>query len=161
MSQTSYQIYTDRAFAGQVYDLNDNTVIITMENPSNSLYFGRGVAKISGNANGVDLLAANTDTFMGVVIRDLTQPSAGYFPVNSAVPVIRKGMVWVEVEENVTPDDVPLMRVDAVGGKLPGNFCKTADGVHTVALTTARFVLVDSFTDKNSVRIALLDLSLI
>jgi hypothetical protein len=165
--QTSYQIYADRAVCGDAYDINDNTEDITLANASNNtIYFGRMVVQVSGSAGQIDRPSATGQVIAGVARRDINEAQAGFYALQSAVSVRKKGIIWVEVDQDVTPDDAVYMRFAANGARTSLGVCRKDDdklnGVATADLVTgARFVFLNSFTDKNGVKIAAVDLTLI
>jgi hypothetical protein len=139
-----------------------------MCNTANQVYYGRGVIKLSGTADGCDIPATNTQQFEGVALWDINNPYAGYYLVNSAIPVLKLGRCFVEVAEAMTPDQTILMEVGSAavgaglpysGNHVPGRFCVTADGNNTVALTTVKIELINSFTDKNGIKVALVNIA--
>ena len=154
--QSSYSVYVDQGSVGDRYDVGEHD-IVSMVNPVDTIFYGRGVVKLSGNAKGVRLPTLNSDVFEGVALRDIGNPYPGYYNAKSAIPVLKMGRCFVEVSETVTPDGVLLMEVDSSGAHVAGRFCITADGAHTMAITSARLELINSFVDKDGVKVALIN----
>ncbi|NIQ92385.1 MAG: hypothetical protein GWN93_26765 [Deltaproteobacteria bacterium] len=110
MSQTSYPLDQGVAIKGQPADNNDpGNDIVTYNNPDDQIVFGRGVVKKAGDENGAKLPASGSDDFLGVALRNM-QLTDEYYPVKSALPVFKRGRIYVEVEEAVTPDDDVYVR---------------------------------------------------
>jgi len=101
--QTSYNFEMAVGTKGQRAD-NGHYDILSKNNPVDRLYFGRGVAKVAGDEDGVQLPDAADNRFEGCVLRDMGEPNE-YFEPLSSVPVVQRGRIFVEVEEAVTPDD--------------------------------------------------------
>ena len=63
------------------------------------------------------------------------------YPEKAMVNAMRRGRVWVVVEESVTSDDPVYLRFRADGAtKQPGQFRKSSDSGNAVLLSGARFV---------------------
>ncbi len=63
------------------------------------------------------------------------------YPQYSMVNAVRKGRIWVTVEEAVTSDDSVYLRFKANGtGKDPGQFRKSSDSSKAILVSGARFV---------------------
>lgn len=163
--QTAYNSFPPDPRAGSLADLNES-IIVTRYSDAN-LPFGRLVVLDASTTDSkqmvkVKLPAAATDVYNtdnyqkveGVVVTTQAQQSEyGLAPV-SALPeylagqpinVIRHGIVWVYVEEAVTPADQPFVRHTAgtagYAGTLPGNFNKGTDSGNSVSLgANARFM---------------------
>ncbi|HCU25446.1 MAG TPA: hypothetical protein DF383_10555 [Deltaproteobacteria bacterium] len=110
MSQTAYPLTQPIGVNGQLADTGFHDVL-TYNNPSVVIPFGRLLEKISGDANGVQLPDDGSANIVGVSLRDISREGTNY-PLQSPVAVLRKGRMLVEVEEAVTPDSVPHYRFD-------------------------------------------------
>ncbi|HEX5034648.1 MAG TPA: hypothetical protein VFW62_09225 [bacterium] len=108
MSQTAYPLNMPIGIEGQLSDSGPHDVL-TYNNPSQAIPAGRALEKISGDANGVQLPDDGSANIVGLSLRDRAQESAAS-PVQSAIPVLRKGRILVAVEENVTPESTPHYR---------------------------------------------------
>lgn len=102
MSQTTYSDEMAVGLKGMPAD-NGPKDIVTYNNPVDLITFGRAVAKVSGDADGIELPDGSGSIIKGVAVRGMTEEHE-YFPALSAVPVMKKGRILVEVEQDVTPD---------------------------------------------------------
>lgn len=94
-----------------------NNDILTYNNPVIAIPAGRALFKIIGDDDGVklpDLDAAAR--VVGVAVRTLAMEVDAdgniVYPPKSAISGIRKGRIYVKVEEAVTPDDAVFVRFD-------------------------------------------------
>jgi len=113
MSQDTVSRTQDLSVPGVLSSLNPKTVR-TYENLNEIIPFGRGVDKISGQENGAKLPdVGGSGDLLGVVIRDLNRGAvaeAEAYPINSAIGVLKKGSIYVEVESAVDTDDSVYVR---------------------------------------------------
>lgn len=115
------------------------------ENASASLFFGR-MAKVGSEDDGAATISAATDLLKGVLVRtDGREPSVelaadGGLAVNMMGTFMRRGRIWAEVEEAVTPASVVRLRVVADTEGPVGRFADTADAGKTVKLNSARYL---------------------
>lgn len=138
MSQTSYNLEHGIAISGGLADLNDSARD-SYHNPADEIKFGRMVAKVSGDDDGCEQPDSAGADLLGIAIRKLSTESDKY-DVDSAVAVLRKGRIFVEVEEAVTPDsDVFVRHTAGGGGSELGIFRTDADTASAVQVTNARF----------------------
>lgn len=117
MAQTAYN---DALAAGVAGDLgaDDDRQIQTYLNTTEDVPFGRACAKIAATDNGVDLPSTAGDLIVGVAVRKQDSVSGKYAYDSVAlcgepVNVLRKGTIYVEVDEAVTPDDDVFVRFAA------------------------------------------------
>lgn len=90
------------------------------------------------------------------VARDPNFPtSSATYPIGSGVPVVRRGLVWVRVEEAVTPASTVYVRYDTGTGSQKGAFRASADSSTAAAVTGAKYR-----TSASADGLALLDLNL-
>ena len=88
--------------------------------------------------------AGTTANFEGVAVMDhnreqqLVTGTTAY-AINEPVNVLRKGNVYVKVEEAVTPDDTVYLRIKTNGTALRGNFAKSSHSSECIAITGAKF----------------------
>ena len=169
--QTSYTNFPNPPRAGSLADLNEG-IVVTRASASD-IPFGRFVVLDQGSDGAADLLdnkaiplvklpgaatdVYNSDNFQkceGIVV--VTQSQQAQYGLDAtATPsqylagqpmnVIRHGLVWVYVEEAVTPADNPYVRhtagADSYAGTLAGNFNKGTDSSKSVSLgANARFM---------------------
>jgi len=156
--QTAYNSFPPNPRAGSLADLNES-IIVTRFSDAN-MPFGRLVVLDASTADSRQMVKVklpssaasvyNSDNYQLVegivVVTQAQQAEYGLSPV-SALPeylsgqpinVIRHGIVWVYVEEAVTPADQPYVRHTAgsasYAGTLPGNFNKGTDSSNSVTL---------------------------
>lgn len=172
--QTTYNLAPPVAFAGMLADIGNNDVVCMINKESAaSMPFGFAVC-FQGST--VDKGALNpdatTDKIAGLVVHShayadtalgLGTAGAGT-AVKGVLPgqtinVLRKGRMWVKVEEAVVPGDRLFIRAVATGAEVEGAIRKSADGTDCidssaqgVFLTTAAAdglaVLEVDFTNK-------------
>lgn len=161
MSQTSYAMDQESNVAGDLaYSNIDQCTILTYKNPVDQIKFGRAVAKVSADENGVEKPDSGSSVIVGVSLRDLTieydSSNENLYPALSDVSVMRRGQVYVYVEEDVTPDDAVFVRHTANGGLTDlGAFRTDSDSSNALALTTAKFL-----TSASAGGVAILDLNI-
>lgn len=147
MSQTAYNMTGPESISGMLDDASGSPKnIVTRNNPAVEIPFGRAVAKIVGDDDGIKLPDGAGVTLEGVCLESRAVPEGSAtldsaWPVKSAVPVIRRGRVRVFVEEAVTPADSVFVR-HTVNGALNqlGAFRKDNDGGKALAFTEAKYV---------------------
>ena len=108
MSQISYSDTMLAGVAGQIGSSVPRTVK-SYNNPDEIIYHGRAAAKISGDDDGCELPNGSGADIIGVSLRDLGNID-GYYETKSSVALMKDGEVYVEVEEDVTPDDDVYVR---------------------------------------------------
>lgn len=147
MSQTSYSLSMSTAVAGLPGDAaGAPQVIDSYANPVDEIAFGCAVQQVSGDDSAIELPDNGSAIIRGVAVRDLAEEngSAGAdntFPVNSAVPIMKKGKIWVRVEEAVTPASDVYARYTVNGGNTQlGAFRTDADAGKAIQITQARFL---------------------
>lgn len=162
MSQTSYSLNQPIAVKGLLAEAAGSAMKkVTYSNPADEITFGRAVAKVSADENGCELPDSSGADIVGISVRDTVVekdeasiPDA--YPVDSAVCVLRRGRIYVEVEEDVTPDDDVYVRYSANGGNTQlGIFRTDADGSHALQITKARYM-----TSASAGGLAVVDINL-
>ena len=129
MAQTSYSVNMAVAYAGMKADMfNDDVESMFNEEASAEMPFGVMLAQ--GTADSGALLPdSDTEILVGVLLhsheyaKDSELGSTGVKP-DAALNVLRKGRVWVTVEEAVSPGDRPYVRYAGSGQE--GAFRKSA-----------------------------------
>lgn len=147
MAQTSYSLTMDIAVSGMLADMAGGPKKTeTYNNPDDEIPFGRAVAKISGDENGIKLPDGGGVVIVGIAVRD-NQVEEGDASVenaydnDSAVCVLRRGRIYVEVDQTVTPDSSVYVRHTANGGDdQKGIFRADADTANAVLLSGAKYV---------------------
>ena len=100
--QTDYTNDMTVAAAGVL--VGEDHSIRTKVNPDDVIPFGVAVAKVSGNDKGVALFTHPADVLVGVAVRTFTPTDTSY-AVESALPTLNDGMIYVPVNQTVTADD--------------------------------------------------------
>jgi hypothetical protein len=104
-----------------------------------------GIAVTRGTADKTMKLMISGAAVVGVVelshaTGDSELDGDGLYPVNSIVPVIRKGLLLVKVEDAVTPASaVHVRHTPTADNPQRGAFRSDVDGGNAVALTSAQF----------------------
>lgn len=110
MSQTSYSLNMAPAVAGMiVYAGGEDRTVLTYKNPVDTIYWGHMVAKVAGTAGAIEQPDGSGAVLLGAAIRDTSSSDSNY-PAKSAVAVMRRGQIWMPVEEDVTEDDAVFVR---------------------------------------------------
>ena len=142
--QTSYAFNMPLAVEGKIADsefnLKEGTWVAT-----EAIAFGRGVTKVIGEDDQIQLPDGTDNTFHGVSImhQNDEQSLSGNtnYDINEPINVMRKGKIWVHVEEAVDPDtDSPFFRYAAGSETVLGRFRTDADTATAAAVPNARFV---------------------
>lgn len=116
MSQTSYSNEMGEAVNGQLAYISAPHTTLTYNNPADEIPFGRAVAKVSGDEDGVELPDSATSDIRGIALRDAkivdgAATAENAYPVSSAVAVTKRGSVRCLVDDDVTPDDDVYCRI--------------------------------------------------
>lgn len=135
MSQTSYSDTFVKAFEGMKVDLfNDDVESMVSEEASAEIPFGHMV--VQGTADDQALLPSGaSDVLVGVVLhshayaKDDDLGTTGLKP-KTHLNVLRRGRVWVRVEEACSPGDTPHVRYAGAGDL--GAFRVSAVGGETI-----------------------------
>lgn len=144
MSQTSYSIAQSAAKNGQLADIGIKDVISKI-NLALALKFG--TLGVRGASEGLCTSPAaagdvtDEKKVLGVVLctQDLESSLTGdpQYPIQSAVPLLRKGRVWVKTEETATVASDVFVRY-AAGGNGVGSFGVSAGTSERAALANAK-----------------------
>ena len=135
--QTVYNINQLASQAGMIYDLGENDFISAV-NQSVAVGFGLGLAQGSGADGRCKLPAASgdvTNLFLGIsaLVQTKEQPYPSLsgpvqYPAGSDIAIMRKGRIWVQVEEAVVPMGPVFCRfASGAGGTQLGAFRTSAD----------------------------------
>lgn len=149
MSQTSYPLNQPEAVAGNLADVGNNDII--SRSAEAALVFGLGVMVGTDKDKQAKVLTSGVHAsnvidekkFLGVTVRDLARENLasstnGYETYDTAA-IIRKGRVYVKVEEAVTTEDPVYVRHTTGTGTVIGAFRKSADTNTAALLTNARW----------------------
>ncbi len=156
--QTSVRENMEVGLAGQIADIGKSDVLTYANEQGDIIPFGSFVTK--GSGEGLAVLPDATGEVtglvgLGVVARSHTQPQDEGYADKDVMPVVKKGRVWVPVEDAVEAESAAFVRFVAEGAEQLGAFRSDADGTDAVALPNAKFV-----TDAEAGEVALLDLNL-
>jgi len=121
--------------------------LIDEENKLAAVAINPGLFVCQGATDGVcKLPTSSAEVAKGIgiarsnIARDPNFPSAsGTYPIGDTVSVIRKGRVWVTVEEAVTPFDPVYVRYDTGTGSQKGAFRASADSSTAALVTGAKY----------------------
>jgi hypothetical protein len=134
--QTSYSYDMVVAFAGQLADLNDNESRSGNLEGAINIPFGIGLKKGAADDGYIvptligDIcvgISVHTHAIDTIGLSGLSPTTAGIQP-GEVFTVLRRGYIWVKVEEAVNRGDPVYMRYAAgAGGTILGSFRKSAD----------------------------------
>lgn len=146
--QTSYAFDLAVAFAGQLADLNDFESKSGLLEGAANIPFGVGLKKGSAD-DGYVLPAAGGDLIDGIAIHThavdtiglsgLSPSDAGLQP-KQTFAVLRRGYIWVKVEEAVVRDDTAFCRYATGTGTQLGAWRKSADTSTAAIVKGARYM---------------------
>ena len=145
MSQTSYQLETNAAFAGMLVDLADTEKRSYRNDDAVQIPFGLAVVQ-GAKDDGMKLPAAAADLpgkLLGVLHNTFARNNIGEttgLQVGDMGSILSKGPIWVTVEEAVVPTDPVYVRFtygSQSGHDQAGGFRKSADNLAAWAATTA------------------------
>jgi hypothetical protein len=158
--QLSYSNTNAVGLAGMIAD-NGPRDVLSRANPSVEIPYGVAVTKGTTDKD-VKLPTTSPEAvaMLGVAIISNDIPNTAYgtapkYPVKSAVSVMRKGRVWVKVEEAVTAGDQAFVRFATGTGTILGSFRKSADTATAVAIPGTRYL-----TSASANGLAIVDLTL-
>lgn len=147
--QTSYSYAPATAFAGLLADDGVRDVLSRV-NPVDAIPFGCAVVLGVDPDNDCKLPAAAADittaaNALGIAFStqaiESSASGVAQYPVKSSVNVLRKGRVWVQVEEAVTPASPVFVRyASGAGGTQKGAFRASADTATAAQWANARYV---------------------
>ena len=156
--QTQVNEYMEKGLAGQLADIGTSDIVTRLNAQGDVVPFGVFVTK--GAAEGQAALPTASAQVtgpvgLGVTLRSHTQPQNEGYADGDPMSVIKKGRVWVPVEDAVTAESEAFVRFVAAGAEQLGAFRSDADGTDAVALPGAKFV-----SDAEAGALALVDLNL-
>ena len=134
---------------GDSSDSTDNYISRTSAEAANQLAFGTLVMQGATDDACVALTTQTSQKILGVVAYQATYApgfqtgtvadangNLGLLP-KATVLIKRRGLMWVQIDENVTPTSAVRARVNAVGaGVGPGIFRASASGGNTIVLSS-------------------------
>jgi hypothetical protein len=148
MSQTSYSINQSAAMAGMLYDSAVAVDVVSAVDVTESAGVGYGLALARSSVDGqVKLPASSGDVaaILGVSVLSQTKEQAlltGVVnnPKGSDISVLRKGRIWVQVEEAVTQASPVFVRFASGSFTQLGAFRASADSASAAQLVGAVYV---------------------
>ncbi len=147
--QTSVSVTPTLGKAGLIADMNPNNDVRSYVNGESSAEIPFGVMVAQGTADEEARLCTTGDTsplFVGVHVYNPSAPKPYVLgdtgiKINMSMGVMQKGVIWVPVEEAVTPASAVLVRIIAEGSEVAGAFRDTADASDCIDISAwARFV---------------------
>lgn len=163
--QTSYSINQAVARVGQIADTTYIKDVMSYKNPDALVYIGRVVTK---GTDAEDIVHPSTQAGVsnpklarGIVLHshECESQADGLDPnyaVNSVVPVMRKGRVWVNSVAAATESTSSVNVYWNGSGKPLGGITGAADSTFTAVLPQARFIT--STTGANELAVVEVDL---
>lgn len=138
--QTSYSVYMQPAFVGGHGQLI--TVGTARNNSGVEIPYGRAVVHDAGTGTSdiaAKLPALITDVVKGFALYEHShEPTAIGILDDKVFSLLRKGQIWVEIEQDMTPNDPVFVRMVVAGatGTSPaaGKVRKDADSSKAVAI---------------------------
>lgn len=138
--QTTYALDREASFEGMLHDTRD-VLIIGMKNDSGGeLAYGKVVCQSASDSNFM-IEAADGAVVAGVLVHSHDEEKNETGLSDDAYGnVLQRGIVWVRVEEAVTIDDTPMVRLVASVDYGVGSILVTADPLNTAPLSGMRFM---------------------
>lgn len=142
MSQTSYSLYQNAAFAGMLADLSDNDIVSYLVQTA-AIPFGKAV--VLGTDKERQIVQVGTGVGQAALVAGFTvashtveQTSAGVaqYSVGMAANVLKRGRFWVETDDAVVAGAVANLKLSS--GKLTDE--AVAAGIEAFTQVAVRFV---------------------
>lgn len=153
MSQLNYDVNFEKAFEGMLGDVNNMDALSRVIEGSNVL-FGKAVT-FGTNDNQCKALSAISEKVAGVVIHKHVEE--GILLEKEAVSLLRKGRIYVKVEEAVSPGDQVHVRAVVSGQEEAGSFRASADGTDTINISSK----AEYLSSAEAGEFALVDINLV
>ena len=144
--QTTFEMYFNAAKLGEIYDRRSQ--VSESYAAENAIRFGQAVVAGTNLDRQVLTPSVTGQTFRGISIAiwQLEQQLTGYptdssgsYPAKAVVPVLRRGAIWVRVNQDVDIDDPVYFVHTNVDPTLIGNFRKDADTANADLVPTGVF----------------------
>lgn len=161
MSQLTYSESAEDAFAGMLGDSGDNDIFSRANGEGAAVEFGVAVTVGTDTFKQFELPDAGGDAILGVLAHRHTQDRALLSGTEGLKDkedgdVLRKGRIWVRVEEAVAPGEAVYFRHTASGpNTFLGRFRNDADTATATLVANASWV-----KGSSGAGIALLDINL-
>lgn len=145
-AQSTYAIEHAAAYEGMQADSGLQDIISLANTSAGLLYYGHLV--VAGSNGGAKIVTAGTDSPLGISVSSKTyedyvvkeQDGRVGYPATYVSNVLRKGRIWVYVQEAVAVGDLVRVYHTAATGKVVGRFAKTAATGKTAVLSNAEFL---------------------
>ena len=144
MSQTSYDVNQPVALPGLIADLTDDMYIESAANEeADAVEYGKAV--IEGTADDQFLRVTDAaQAVLGVTVHEHDAPvdceGGNLIKPKRTASIMRRGKIYVQVEDAVSKGSVAFVRVAAgPGGTIIGDFRSDADGGSARELTHATY----------------------
>lgn len=146
--QTTYPLAMTQAFEGALVDGGTDAHIVSASNIAAASFWGRACLVVAGEEDRFVQPTGTAGVFMGILVHshaiEQSQVTAGAagLPINHPGGVLRKGRIWVVVEEAVTTTDAVFYRHTTPGAdpQFLGRFRTDADTASATQITAARWV---------------------
>ncbi len=164
MSQTAYTVDAPVAFAGLIAEAGGREASISraFENAGAAAGYGAGRPAVAGTdpETQFDVPSGAGDRFLGITVhqhgrQDLELAGDFAFITDEPVELVRRGRIWVIVEEAVTAGDPVFWRHTVNGGLIPGGWRTDLDTANAIQVLQAEF-MTDALIDT----VAIIDLNL-
>ena len=148
--QSTYAIQHTAAYEGMQADSGLDDIISLVNTSSTLLYYGHLV--VAGSNGGVKVVAGATDVPLGISVSTKTYEDyvvkesdgrVGY-PATYVANILRKGRIWVYVQEAVAVGDPVRVYHTAATSKVVGRFAKTAAANKTALLNNCQYLTATS-----------------
>jgi len=153
MQTEAPKINMDKARAGLPYDLNPMTVD-SFNNPDDIILPGLAVARKAADDDGVKKPASGSDDIIGVALLNRSLVDNDQHAAKSVLSVMRKGRIWVVVEEAVAIGDDVYVR--HTGKAQIQTFTTDADLItgNTIAVDVNGTTISQAFDTNNDTTMA-------
>lgn len=164
MSQTAYTTQAPLAFAGQIaeFEGRENSKSFAFENNLAAAGYGAGRPAVVGTDPDTqfDVPATTGERFLGITVHrhgreDVELAGEFAWVTDEDVEILRRGRIWVIVEEAVTAGDPVFFRHTVNGGLIPGGWRTDVDTANADQVAGAEFM-----TSAAIDTVAIIDLNL-
>lgn len=151
MAQLNYNLYQGAAYAGLLYDIEWHRIVSACA--EDAIPFGRAVIPGTDAEKQVKLPSGDVaQVFRGIAAATWAQEQVsgvGQYSDTDAVNIMKQGVIWVEVNQNVLVDEAAFFNITG------GTFRKDVNGGLAEAVPTGVFR-----SSANSGELALLEINL-
>jgi hypothetical protein len=142
MSQTAYTTYMPIGFAGMLADSGENDILSCRSEEAGLMPFGVAVTRGVLDWSAIQMVDTNSVPIGVTLHTHQADPLIGIgIPNKGTLNLLKRGRVYVTVEEAVTPASPVFVRfASGAGGTQKGGFRASADSATAVAWTRARYL---------------------